>query len=390
MNSRLIDPFGRHITYVRLSLTDRCDLRCFYCMAEHMEFLPKKDILTLEELAQIADAFITRGVRKIRLTGGEPLVRKGFMTLVDHLSKHLDKGRLDEITLTTNATQLERFAAPLKRAGVKRINVSLDSLDPQTFARITRGGKLGTVLAGIKAAQDAGLRVKINTVALKNDNATEIPDMIEWAHGHGMDMTLIEVMPMGDTGEDRLSQFIPLTEIRENLEGKWALTDTAVKTGGPARYVDITQTGGRLGFISPLSRNFCSGCNRVRVTCMGKIYMCLGQNEHLDLKAALQSPNGEDELNRLLDQAIGKKPERHNFEIKAKNVQAKVKKTYVCYWRIKIWYETRFALAFFYYRCALCQCRVWRRFNLYRFARVIGGQLPDYSHHLPMVQYFSG
>ncbi len=316
MSFDLTDPFGRKITYLRLSLTDRCDLRCFYCMAEFMTFLPKKDILTLEELCQISDAFIARGVRKIRLTGGEPLVRKGFMSLVDHLAVHLDAGRLDEITLTTNATQLARYANDLKNAGLKRVNISLDSLDPQTFSRITRGGKLESVLAGIEAGLDAGLHLKINTVALKNDNASEIPQMVAWAHAQGMDMTLIEVMPMGETGENRLNQFIPLTEIRQHLESQWDLIDTDDNTGGPARYVNISQTEGRLGFISPLSRNFCSGCNRVRVTCTGKIYMCLGQNDHADLKAALREPNGVEALDHLLDEAIGRKPERHNFEIK--------------------------------------------------------------------------
>ena len=322
MNTHLTDPFGRKITYLRLSLTDRCDLRCFYCMAEHMVFLPKKDVLTLEELTHISDAFIARGVRKIRLTGGEPLVRKGFMQVVSHLSKHLDAGRIDEITLTTNATQLARFAGELHKAGVRRVNISLDSLDPDIFKRITRGGNLDTVLGGIHAGLAAGLKLKINTVALKNDNANEIPKMVKWAHELGMDMTLIEVMPMGETGEDRLGQFIPLTAIRDTLEQKWALTDTDLNTGGPARYVDIAQTGGRLGFISPLSRNFCSGCNRVRVTCTGKIFMCLGQNDHADLKSALRSPNGVEALDDLLNEAIGRKPERHNFEIKAQTTRS--------------------------------------------------------------------
>lgn len=319
MSLALTDPFGRKITYLRLSLTDRCDLRCFYCMAEHMTFLPKKDILTLEELCQISDAFIARGVRKIRLTGGEPLVRKGFMSLVNHLSKHLNAGRLDEITLTTNATQLARYAKDLKNAGVQRVNISLDSLDPQIFSRITRGGKLDMVLDGIQAGLDAGLHQKINTVALKNDNAKDIPKMVAWAHSHDMDMTLIEVMPMGETGENRLNQFIPLTEIREQLETRWSLQDIQDNTGGPARYVHIAATGGRLGFISPLTRNFCSGCNRMRVTCTGKIYMCLGQNDHVDLKAALRSSKGITKMDALLNEAIGKKPERHNFEIKEPN-----------------------------------------------------------------------
>lgn len=313
------DSFGRKITYLRMSLTDRCDLRCFYCMAEHMVFLPKKDLLTLEELATLADSFIARGVRKIRLTGGEPLVRKGFMTLVRHLAKHKEAGRLDEITLTTNATQLHRFAVPLKAAGVERINISLDSLDPLHFNRITRGGNLTRVLEGIDAGLDADLKLKINTVALKSDNAHDIPAMTKWAHARGMDITLIEVMPLGETGEKRIDQYIPLTEIRDNLDAQWTLRDTDESTGGPARYSHIEETGGRIGFISPLSRNFCAGCNRMRVTCTGKIYMCLGQNDHLDLRAALRGGNPNEDLNYLLDQALMRKPERHNFEIREQN-----------------------------------------------------------------------
>ncbi|MEE9273438.1 MAG: GTP 3',8-cyclase MoaA [Robiginitomaculum sp.] len=319
MNTNLTDSFGRNITYLRLSLTDRCDLRCFYCMAEHMVFLPKQDLLSLEELAQVADAFIARGVRKIRLTGGEPLVRKGFMTLVQHLSGHLEKGRLDEITLTTNATQLHRFAVPLKEAGVNRINISLDSLDPLAFNRITRGGNLTQVLQGIEAGLQAGLKLKLNTVALKNDNAQDIPNMISWAHEHGIDLTLIEVMPLGETGEKRLDQYIPLSEIREQLDKHWTLTPTSETTGGPSRYVDIKETGGRLGFISPLSQNFCAGCNRMRVTCTGKIYMCLGHNDHLDLRAPLRGDTPQQDLNILLNKAMRTKPERHNFEISKEN-----------------------------------------------------------------------
>ncbi len=315
MSKILTDSFGRNVTYLRLSLTDRCDLRCFYCMAEQMVFLPKKDLLSLEELGHVADAFIARGVRKIRLTGGEPLVRKGFLTLAEHLSRHLNAGRLDEITLTTNATQLHKFAGRLKSLGVERINVSLDSLDPLAFNRITRGGNLTRVLEGIDAGLSAGLKLKINTVVLKNDNADDIPNMVTWAHERGMDMTLIEVMPMGDTGEDRFDQFIPVSEIRNNLEKKWALHDTAETTGGPARYVNIAETGGRLGFISPLSKNFCAGCNRVRVTCTGKLYMCLGHGAHVNLREALRV-GGREALNQSLDQAMINKPEKHDFEIK--------------------------------------------------------------------------
>jgi GTP 3',8-cyclase len=317
----LTDSFGRDITYLRLSLTDRCDLRCFYCMAEHMVFLPKKDLLSLEELGDVADAFIARGVRKIRLTGGEPLVRKDFLTLVEHLSKHLNAGRIDEITLTTNATQLHRFAEPLKKLGVKRINVSLDSLDPLAFNRITRGGNLTRVLEGINAGLAAGLKLKINTVALKNDNADDIPSMVKWAHGLGMDMTLIEVMPMGDTGADRLDQFIPLSVIRDQLERKWALNDTAETTGGPARYVHIAETGGRLGFISPLTKNFCAGCNRVRITCTGKLFMCLGHGAHVDFRQALRL-GGSEALDQALDKAMINKPEKHEFEIKKSGINS--------------------------------------------------------------------
>lgn len=318
---KLIDSFGRTITYLRLSLTDRCDLRCFYCMAEHMVFLPKKDLLSLEELGSVADGFIARGVRKIRLTGGEPLVRKGFLTLVTHLSEHLNAGRLDEITLTTNATQLHKFAEPLKKLGVERINVSLDSLDPLAFNHITRGGNLTRVLEGIDAGLDAGLKLKINTVVLKNDNTEDIPDMVAWAHKRGMDMTLIEVMPMGDTGEDRYEQFIPLSEIRDTLERKWVLHDTADTTGGPARYVQIAETGGRLGFISPLTKNFCAGCNRVRITCTGKLYMCLGHGAHVDLREALRA-GGPNALDQALDQAMINKPEKHDFEIKKSGLKS--------------------------------------------------------------------
>ncbi len=315
MHKKLTDSFGRKITYLRLSLTDRCDLRCFYCMAEHMVFLPRKDLLSLEELAQLCDAFIARGIRKIRLTGGEPLVRKDFMILVQHLSAHLRAGRLDEIALTTNATQLSRFASSLKNYGVKRVNVSLDSLDPPTFNRITRGGNLSQVLEGIESGLAVGLKIKINTVALKTDNAAQIPEMLEWAHNKGMDMSLIEVMPLGETGYDRFDQYIQLSEIRASLEQKWTLQDIDDSTGGPSRYVRISETNGRLGFISPLSRNFCAGCNRVRVSCTGKLFLCLGQNAHLDLKETLRK-GGPDALNAVLDQAMAIKPKKHDFEIK--------------------------------------------------------------------------
>ena len=314
----LIDAFGRQVSYLRLSVTDRCDLRCTYCMAEHMQFLPKKDLLTLDELEQVASAFITRGVRKIRITGGEPLVRKDILALFERLGSQLGQG-LDELTLTTNGTLLSQYADHLKRCGVERVNISLDSLDPDTFQAITRRGDLHKVLAGIDAALEAGLKVKINTVALKHDNAEAIPDMIEWAHSKSMDMTLIEVMPLGDTGEDRIDQYIPLPMIRDQLETRWTLSELNEQrvNAGPSRYVRVNETGGKLGFITPLTNNFCAGCNRVRVTCTGRIYMCLGQDEHVDLRAALRdSAMPEVALNEALDKALFRKPEKHDFAIK--------------------------------------------------------------------------
>ncbi len=310
----LMDPFGRAIEYLRLSVTDRCDLRCTYCMAEDMVFLPKREVLSLEEMVRLARAFMRRGVSKIRLTGGEPLVRRGIMTLIDELGRDVAAGPLRELTLTTNATQLHRFADGLAEAGVRRINVSLDSVEPDRFARITRGGDLAQVLAGLEAAKRAGLKVKINTVALAHDNAQEIPALIEWAHGEGFDLTLIEVMPMAETGENRLDQFLPLTAVRDTLEARWRLTPLEERTGGPARYVRIEETGGKLGFITPLTENFCAGCNRVRVTCTGQLYLCLGRGENADLRAALRDSPEDDLLDTVLDRAIGKKPERHAFE----------------------------------------------------------------------------
>ncbi|MCH2456548.1 MAG: GTP 3',8-cyclase MoaA [Henriciella sp.] len=313
----LTDRFGREISYLRLSVTDRCDLRCTYCMAEHMSFLPKKDLLRLEELQTVADAFIRRGVRKIRITGGEPLVRKDIMFLFEGLGDRLGNG-LDELTLTTNATQLETHADALVKAGVKRVNVSLDTLDPDMFREITRRGDYEKVMRGIEAGAAAGLKIKINTVALRHQNADEIPHMVEWAHSHGYDMTLIEVMPLGITGEDRYDQYIPLFDIRDELERRWTLTpeDARDANGGPSRYVRIAETGGRLGFITPLTNNFCAGCNRVRVTCTGRIYMCLGQEDHVDLRAALrESPDPQAALDEALDRALIAKPERHDFAI---------------------------------------------------------------------------
>ena len=269
----LIDPFGRAITYVRVSVTDRCDFRCVYCMAEDMTFLPKKDVLSLEELDRLCSAFIDKGVRKLRLTGGEPLVRRNIMSLIRSLSRHIESGALDELTLTTNGSQLARFAGELADAGVKRINVSVDTLDPVKFKAITRWGELDKVMAGIAAAKAAGLHIKINAVALKDVNEFEIDELMRWAHGEGMDLTLIETMPLGEIGTDRTDQYLPLSLVRSRLESKWTLKDIAYKTGGPARYVEVAETGGRLGLITPLTHNFCEGCNRVRVTCTGTLYM---------------------------------------------------------------------------------------------------------------------
>ena len=282
----MIDPFGRTITYLRVSVTDRCDLRCFYCMSEDMTFLPKADLLTLEELDRLCTVFIGKGVRKLRLTGGEPLVRRNMMSLVRSLSRHLQSGALDELTLTTNGSLLSKFATELAACGVRRINVSLDTLDAERFRHITRWGEIEKVLDGIRAAQAAGLRVKINAVALKNINEDEIPQLIEWAHGEGMDLTLIEVMPLGDIGPGRVEQYLPLSLVRSRLEQRFTLTDLDERTGGPARYTRVRETGGKLGFITPLTHNFCESCNRVRITCTGTIHTCLGQEDALDLRRA--------------------------------------------------------------------------------------------------------
>jgi cyclic pyranopterin phosphate synthase len=311
----LIDGFGRTVTYLRVSVTDRCDLRCVYCMAEHMVFLPKAEVLTLEELDQVASTFIGLGVRKLRLTGGEPLVRKGIMTLIEKLSRHLESGALDELTMTTNGTQLAQHAGDLARLGVRRINVSMDSLKPDVFARLTRGGDLARVLAGIEAAQAAGIAVKINAVALKADNAAEIPDLITWSHARGLDLTLIETMPLGETGEDRTDQYLSLAKVREELESYWTLTDLPLSTGGPARYVRIEETGGRLGLITPLSHNFCEACNRVRLTCTGVLHSCLGQEDESDLRAVLRGGGGPGALEDAIRAAIDAKPKGHDFRI---------------------------------------------------------------------------
>ena len=311
----LIDGFGRRVSYLRVSVTDRCDLRCVYCMAEHMTFLPKAEVLTLEELDRIASAFVALGTRKLRLTGGEPLVRKGVLTLVERLSRHLASGALDELTLTTNGTRLEAFAADLARLGVKRINVSVDTLDPERFRALTRGGDIARVLAGIEAAREAGLKVKINTVALAHDNAGEIPALIQWAHGLGMDMTLIETMPLGEIDADRTDQFLSLGEVRRELGSYWTLRDIPLSTGGPARYVRVEQTGGRLGFITPLSHNFCEACNRVRLTCTGTLHTCLGQEDSADLRAVIRSGATDAELVEAIRFAVDAKPKGHDFQI---------------------------------------------------------------------------
>ena len=310
----LVDAFNRRITYLRLSVTDRCDLRCTYCMPERMQFLPRSEVLSLEELHKLALGFIERGISKIRITGGEPLVRRDVMELIHALGRKIGDG-LDELTLTTNGTQLAGLAGQLAQAGVRRINVSLDTRDPALFERLSRRDRLAHVLDGIAAAKAAGLKVKINTVALKGLNEAELPDLIAWAHGEGHDVTLIEVMPLGEVDEDRVDHYLPLTVVREQLERRWTLTQSAHRTGGPARYVDIAETGGRLGLITPLTNNFCDGCNRIRVTTTGQLYACLGGSERVDLREALRSDDPDANLARALDIAMRIKPERHHFRI---------------------------------------------------------------------------
>lgn len=311
----MIDPFGRAISYLRVSVTDRCDFRCTYCMAEDMAFLPKKDLLSLEELDRLCTVFIEKGVRKLRLTGGEPLVRKNIMHLVRQLSRHLASGALEELTLTTNGSQLARHAAELADCGVKRINVSLDTLDAEKFRTITRWGSLDKVMDGIEAAERAGLRIKLNAVALKGFNDAELPELMRWAHGRGMDLTVIETMPMGEIDADRTDQYLPLSQLRVDLERRFTLTDIPFRTGGPARYVTVEETGGRLGFITPMTHNFCESCNRVRLTCTGTLYMCLGQDDAADLRAPLRASEGNELLSRAIDEAIGRKPKGHDFII---------------------------------------------------------------------------
>ena len=312
----MIDPFGRDISYLRVSVTDRCDFRCTYCMSEDMTFLPKKDVLTLEELERLCNVFVKLGVKKLRLTGGEPLVRKNIMSLIRNLGHHLDTGDLEELTLTTNGSQLHRYAAELFDCGVRRVNVSIDTLDSEKFNEITRWGKLENVLRGIEAAANAGLKIKLNTVALRGTNEDELPNMVKWAGERGFDITIIEVMPMGDIGaENRVSQYLPLSMVRSNLSEHFTLTDIDYKTGGPARYVEVEETGTKIGFITPLTHNFCESCNRVRLTCTGTLYMCLGQEDAADLKIPLRNSEGDEALTGAIQEAISRKPKGHDFII---------------------------------------------------------------------------
>jgi cyclic pyranopterin phosphate synthase len=311
----LIDPFGRAISYLRVSVTDRCDFRCVYCMPEAMTFLPKAEVLSLEEIERVAAAFIRRGTRKLRLTGGEPLVRRGIIDLVRKLGRHLDSGALEELTLTTNGSQLARHAVDLRAAGVRRINVSLDTLDPEKFARITRWGRLPQVLEGITAASAAGLHVKLNMVALAGVNDDEIEAMLAFAARDGHDLTMIETMPLGEIGADRVDHYLPLSKVRADLARRWTLHDLPDRTGGPARYVRIGETGQRLGFITPLTHNFCESCNRVRLTATGQLYMCLGQDDVADLRAVVRNHADDSALDAALDEAISRKPRGHDFVI---------------------------------------------------------------------------
>ncbi|MDO9384063.1 MAG: GTP 3',8-cyclase MoaA [Hyphomicrobiaceae bacterium] len=311
----LVDTFGRHISYLRVSVTDRCDFRCVYCMSEHMTFLPKRDLLTLEELDRVCSAFVDRGVRKLRITGGEPLVRRNIMWLFKSLSRHLDSGHLEELTLTTNGSQLGKYAADLAACGVRRVNVSIDSLDEQKFRTITRWGDLKVVMQGLDAAAKAGLKVKLNAVALKGVNEDEIETLVRFAHDRGADITFIEAMPMGDIGENRADQYLPLSIVRARLMNTFTLEDSPYRTGGPARYVTVRETGGRLGFITPMTHNFCESCNRVRLTCTGTLYMCLGQDDKADLREPLRAGVTDELLQQAIDQAIAAKPKGHDFII---------------------------------------------------------------------------
>ena len=325
MTAPLVDPFARVIDYLRVSVTDRCDFRCVYCMAEKMQFLPKKELLTLEELDRLCSAFVRLGVRKLRITGGEPLVRRDIGTFFRSMSRHLESGVLRELTLTTNGSQLERFAADLAACGVARVNVSLDTLDEARFARVTRWGRLPQVMRGIDAAQAAGLRVKINTVALAGFNEDELFDLAEWCASRDMDLTFIEVMPMGDLGgEDRVGQYWALSDLRARLAERFTLTDLPLRTGGPARYVRVEETGQTVGFITPLTHNFCESCNRVRVTCTGELYMCLGQEDRADLRAPLRGSEGDAALEAAIREAIARKPKGHDFDYSRQRADGQV------------------------------------------------------------------
>ncbi len=323
--STLIDPFARAINYLRVSVTDRCDFRCVYCMSENMTFLPKPDLLSLEELDRLCSAFIRLGVKKLRITGGEPLVRKGIMTFFETMSRHLKTGALQELTLTTNGSQLRKYATDLARFGVKRVNVSLDTLNPDKFKDITRWGRFAQVIDGIDAAVEAGLKVKINTVALKGVNEDEVHDLVAWCGQRGFDLTFIEVMPMGDMGEvGRLDQFWSLKDLRRELASKWTLTDIQHNTGGPARYVQVSETKAKIGLITPLSHNFCESCNRVRLTCTGQLYMCLGQDDDADLRRVLRASPDDTTLETAIRAAIARKPKGHDFDYSRQTVKGEV------------------------------------------------------------------
>jgi len=311
----LVDPFGRAISYVRVSVTDRCNFRCVYCMSEDMNFLPKRDMLSLEELDRLCSAFVRMGARKLRITGGEPLVRRGIMTLFRSLSRHLASGALEELTLTTNGSELSKFAAELPDCGVRRINVSLDTLDPDKFRQVTRWGEISRVFEGLAAADSAGLKVKLNAVALKGFNDEEAVSLIEWAHGRGYDMSFIEVMPLGEVERHRFDQFLSLVDLRQKIEQRFTLAPSTYASGGPARYFDVAETGGRVGFITPLSHNFCESCNRVRVTCTGRLYLCLGHEDAADLREPLRRSEADDGLEATIRAAIARKPKGHDFVV---------------------------------------------------------------------------
>ena len=322
---KLIDPFNRAITYLRVSVTDRCDFRCVYCMSENMNFLPKADLLTLEELDKMCSAFISQGVEKLRITGGEPLVRRNIMKFFESISRHLKTGELKELTLTTNGSQLHRFAEKLSEIGIKRINVSLDTLNEQKFSKITRWGRLSQVLKGIDAALAAGIKIKINTVALKDFNEDELEEIVQWCANRKMDLTFIEVMPMGDIGnENRLNQYWPLSDLRKKLSETWTLYDTDEQTGGPARYVRLNETGQKIGFITPMTHNFCESCNRVRLTCTGELYQCLGQEDQVDLRKILRNHSDTEPLIQAIHNAILKKPKGHDFDYSRQSISGQM------------------------------------------------------------------